>query len=103
VRLDSALSIGLPLEVIGRPGLGFDVKITLNLALECAPGEEKRSQRFHVLTNRKAQPIGGRAGRKPLRWVQAWIELPRELPRDELMADWEMAILSELSGKINPL
>jgi hypothetical protein len=31
--------------------------------------------------------------------VQAWIELHR----DELMADWELAVIGELPYKINPL
>jgi len=37
--------------------------------------------------------------RKQLRLVQAWIELHR----DELMADWELAIAGELPYKIAPL
>ena len=37
--------------------------------------------------------------RKQLRLVQAWIELHR----DELMADWELALSGELPYKIAPL
>ncbi len=37
--------------------------------------------------------------RKQLRLVQAWIELHR----DELMADWELAISNENRYKITPV
>ena len=43
--------------------------------------------------------LAGELPRKQLRLVQAWIELRR----DELMADWEIAISGELPYKINPL
>jgi hypothetical protein len=43
--------------------------------------------------------LAGELPRKQLRLVQAWIELHR----DELMADWEIAISGELPYKINPL
>jgi hypothetical protein len=43
--------------------------------------------------------LEGELPRKQLRLVQAWIELRR----DELMADWEIAISGELPYKINPL
>ncbi len=43
--------------------------------------------------------LSGELPRKQLRLVQAWIELHR----DELMADWELAINSELPYKIKPL
>ncbi len=43
--------------------------------------------------------LGGELPRKQLRLVQAWIELHR----DELMADWELAISGENPYKIAPL
>ena len=43
--------------------------------------------------------LSGELPRKQLRLVQAWIELHR----DELMADWELAISGELPYKIAPL
>lgn len=43
--------------------------------------------------------LAGDLPRKQLRLVQAWIELHR----DELMADWELAISGEMPYKIAPL
>lgn len=43
--------------------------------------------------------LGGELPRKQLRLVQAWIELHR----DELMADWTLAVSGELPQKIAPL
>ena len=43
--------------------------------------------------------LAGQLPRKQLRLVQAWIELHR----DELMADWELAVSGENPYKINPL
>jgi hypothetical protein len=43
--------------------------------------------------------LSGELPRKQLRLVQAWIELHR----DELMADWELAVSGELPYKIAPL
>ena len=43
--------------------------------------------------------LAGNLPRKQLRLVQAWIELHR----DELLADWELAVLGELPYKIAPL
>ena len=43
--------------------------------------------------------LGGILPRKQLRLVQAWIELHR----DELMADWELAVSGEHPYKIAPL
>jgi len=43
--------------------------------------------------------LSGELPRKQLRLVQAWIELHR----DELMADWELAISGESPYKIAPL
>ena len=43
--------------------------------------------------------LAGNLPRKQLRLVQAWIELRR----DELMADWELAINGEKLYKIDPL
>lgn len=43
--------------------------------------------------------LAGELPRKQLRLVQAWIELHR----DELMADWELAISNEHPYKIAPL
>jgi hypothetical protein len=43
--------------------------------------------------------LSGDLPRKQLRLVQAWIELHR----DELIADWELAISGELPYKIAPL
>ncbi len=43
--------------------------------------------------------LSGDLPRKQLRLVQAWIELRR----DELMADWELAVQGELPYKIEPL
>ena len=47
----------------------------------------------------EAEILAGELPRKQLRLVQAWIELHRE----ELMADWELAISGELPYKIEPL
>jgi len=43
--------------------------------------------------------LAGDLPRKQLRLVQAWIELHR----DELMADWELAVSGETPYKIDPL
>ena len=43
--------------------------------------------------------LAGELPRKQLRLVQAWIELHR----DELVADWEIAISGESPYKIDPL
>lgn len=43
--------------------------------------------------------LAGELPKKQLRLVQSWIELRR----DELMADWELAISEELPYKIAPL
>jgi len=43
--------------------------------------------------------LAGDLPRKQLRLVQAWIELHR----DELLADWEIAIAGEPPYKISPL
>jgi hypothetical protein len=43
--------------------------------------------------------LAGELPKKQLRLVQAWIELHR----DELMADWELAVAGELPYKIAPL
>jgi hypothetical protein len=43
--------------------------------------------------------LAGELPRKQLRLVQAWIELHR----DELMADWEIAVAGDLPYKIAPL
>jgi hypothetical protein len=43
--------------------------------------------------------LAGELPRKQLRLVQAWIELHR----DELMADWELAVSGEIPYKIEPL
>ena len=43
--------------------------------------------------------LSGELPRKQLRLVQAWIELHR----DELLADWELAVSGELPYKIAPL
>lgn len=46
-----------------------------------------------------AEILAGELPRKQLRLVQAWIELRR----DELMADWELAVSGEHPYKIDPL
>lgn len=43
--------------------------------------------------------LAGKLPRKQLRLVQAWVELHR----DELMADWELAVAGEMPYKIDPL
>ncbi len=43
--------------------------------------------------------LAGELPRKPLRLVQAWIELRR----DELLADWELAAAGQMPYKIDPL
>jgi len=43
--------------------------------------------------------LAGKLPRKQLRLVQAWVELHR----DELKADWEIAISGEKPYKIDPL
>ena len=43
--------------------------------------------------------LSGELPRKQLRLVQAWIELHK----DELMADWELAVSGETPYKIAPL
>ena len=45
------------------------------------------------------ETLSGELPRKQLRLVQAWIELHR----DELMADWELAVNGEKPYKIDPL
>lgn len=47
----------------------------------------------------EGEPLAGELPRKQLRLVQAWIELHR----DELMADWELAVMGEMPYKIAPL
>lgn len=47
----------------------------------------------------EGEVLAGQLPRKQLRLVQAWIELYR----DELMADWELAVNNENPYKINPL
>jgi hypothetical protein len=46
-----------------------------------------------------AEILAGELPRKQLRLVQAWIELRR----DELVADWELAVSGEHPYKIDPL
>ena len=46
-----------------------------------------------------AEILAGELPKKQLRLVQAWIELHR----DELMADWELAVSGETPYKIDPL
>ena len=46
-----------------------------------------------------AEILAGELPRKQLRLVQAWIELHR----DELLADWELAVSGEKPYKIAPL
>lgn len=46
-----------------------------------------------------AELLAGSLPKKHMRLVQAWIELHR----DELLADWELAIHGELPYKIAPL
>jgi len=43
--------------------------------------------------------LSGELPRKQLRLVQAWIEIHR----DELMADWDLAVSGETPYKISPL
>jgi hypothetical protein len=43
--------------------------------------------------------LSGELPRKQLRLVQAWVELHR----DELVADWEIAVSGEKPYKITPL
>lgn len=43
--------------------------------------------------------LAGQLPRKQLRLVQAWIELRR----DELLADWTLALAGEMPYKIDPL
>ncbi len=43
--------------------------------------------------------LAGELPRKQMRLVQAWIELHR----DELVADWELAVSGEMPFKIAPL
>ena len=45
------------------------------------------------------EPLAGTLPHKQLRLVQAWIELHR----DELIADWELAVSGETPYKIDPL
>jgi hypothetical protein len=47
----------------------------------------------------EGEKFSGDLPRKQLRLVQAWIELHR----DELMADWELAVSGETPYKIAPL
>jgi hypothetical protein len=51
------------------------------------------------LDSSDAEIIVGELPRKQLRITQAWIELHR----DELMADWDIAMCGELPYKIAPL
>lgn len=47
----------------------------------------------------RGELLAGQLPQKQLRLVQAWIELHR----DELIADWELAISGDLPYKIAPL
>ena len=47
----------------------------------------------------EGEVLSGELPRKQLRLVQAWIELHR----DELMADWELAVAGEPPFRIAPL
>ena len=51
------------------------------------------------ITIEDGEIVAGELPRKQLRLVQAWIELHR----DELLADWEIAVNGENPYKINPL
>jgi len=51
------------------------------------------------ITIEEGDILAGELPRKQLRLVQAWIELHR----DELLANWEIAISGEIPYKINPL
>jgi hypothetical protein len=46
-----------------------------------------------------AELLAGEMPKKQMRLVQAWIELHR----DELIADWQIALSGELPYKIDPL
>ena len=46
-----------------------------------------------------AEPLAGELPRKQLRLVQAWVELHR----DELMADWALAVAGQAPFRIDPL
>ena len=46
-----------------------------------------------------AEPIAGELPRKQMRLVQAWIELRR----DELLADWALAVAGQAPFRIDPL
>lgn len=52
-----------------------------------------------AISLRDGDVLAGELPRKQLRLVQAWIELHR----DELMADWELAVSGENPYKIQPL
>ncbi len=60
-----------------------------------APVEQNRGQ----TTIADGEILAGDLPRKQLRLVQAWIELHH----DELMADWELAVVGESPYKIAPL
>jgi hypothetical protein len=47
----------------------------------------------------EGEVLAGELPRKQLRLVQAWLELHR----DELQADWEIALSGESPYKISPL
>lgn len=76
------------------------------IATFCAP-KEHNPPHFHaiygdyrvVIDIRTAEVIKGTFPKKQLRLVVAWTELHTE----ELLANWKLAIASELPSKIEPL
>jgi hypothetical protein len=64
------------------------------------PHIHARYAEFEAVINiRDAELLAGTIPKKQMRLVQAWVELHR----DELLADWELAIHGELPYKIAPL
>ncbi len=76
------------------------------IRMYCAPKEHAPSHFYAIYGEYKAvidintcELIEGELLKKQLRLVQAW----SELHKDELLADWKLAMESELPFKIEPL
>ena len=78
----------------------YGIIIRLYLLDNKLPHIHARYAEFEASINiEDGEILSGTLPRKQLRLVQAWIELHR----DELMADWELALNGESPYKIAPL
>ena len=73
---------------------------TLKAREPATKGDVRESElRLQSVSISEGEILAGNLPKKQLRLVQAWIELHR----DELMADWELAVHGEKPYKILPL